>query len=173
LNIFLIGPMGAGKSTIGLLLSKELNSPFYDIDKVIEERAGANIPWIFDIEGEQGFRLREEQTIEEITQITPAIVATGGGAVISAVNRASLSSRGLVIYLKTTVEQQLERTSKDKNRPLLQADSPRQVLTALMSEREPLYDQISDITIFTDKRHPRAVAADILKKIQQKLSFSD
>lgn len=162
--------MGAGKSTIGLLLSKELNTPFYDIDKAIEERAGANIPWIFDIEGEAGFRLREEQVIEELTQLSPVIVATGGGAVMSAENRRSLSSRGMVIYLKTTVEQQLERTSKDKNRPLLQADSPRDVLTKLMKTREPLYQQICDLTIHTDRRHPRTVVSEIIKKLKSDFS---
>ncbi|MFT5707004.1 MAG: shikimate kinase [Oceanospirillaceae bacterium] len=159
--------MGAGKSTIGLLLSKELNTPFYDIDKVIEQRAGANIPWIFDIEGEEGFRLREEQVIEEVTQYSPAIVATGGGAVLSLQNRSKLSARGLVIYLKTTVEQQLERTSKDKNRPLLQAESPKKILTELMTKREPLYNQVCDLTIPTDKRHPKAVVAEIIKKIKE------
>jgi len=159
--------MGAGKSTIGLLLSKELNSPFYDIDKVIEERAGANIPWIFDIEGEQGFRLREEQTIDEITLLSSCIVATGGGAVLLKRNRINLAARGFVVYLQTTVEQQLERTAKDKNRPLLQADSPRAVLSALMEVREPLYDEVADLIIQTDKRHPRAVVTEIIKKIQE------
>ncbi len=159
--------MGAGKSTIGLLLSKELNSPFYDIDKVIEERAGANIPWIFDIEGEAGFRLREEQTIAEVTLRSPSIIATGGGAVLNAKNRENLSARGIVIYLQTTVQQQLERTAKDKNRPLLQADSPRDVLTKLMIQREPFYDQVSDFTISTDKRHPKSVVTEIVKKLQK------
>ncbi len=159
--------MGAGKSTIGLLLSKELNSPFYDIDKVIEERAGANIPWIFDIEGEAGFRLREEQTIAEVTLRSPSIIATGGGAVLNAKNRENLSARGIVIYLQTTVQQQLERTAKDKNRPLLQADSPRDVLTKLMIQREPFYDQVSDFTISTDKRHPKSVVTEIVKKLQE------
>ncbi|NRA20795.1 MAG: shikimate kinase AroK [Oceanospirillaceae bacterium] len=159
--------MGAGKSTIGLLLSKELNTPFYDIDKVIEDRAGANIPWIFDIEGEQGFRLREQQTIEDITQLSPCIIATGGGAVLNAENRAHLTARGTVVYLKTTVEQQLERTAKDKNRPLLQAQSPRKVLTSLMKEREPLYLDISDLIIHTDKRHPRAVASEIIRILEE------
>lgn len=158
--------MGAGKSTIGLLLSKELNSTFYDIDKVIEERAGANIPWIFDIEGEVGFRLREEQTIEELTLLSPTIIATGGGAVLGANNRINLAERGVVVYLKATVAQQLERTSKDKNRPLLQTTSPRKVLTDLMRVREPLYEQLSDITIFTDKRHTRSVVSEILKKLK-------
>ena len=166
MNIFLVGPMGAGKSTIGLQLSKELNSPFYDIDKVIEDRAGANIPWIFDIEGEQGFRLREEQTIDEITLIKHCIVATGGGAVLRLENRQHLAARGTVVYLKTTVEQQLERTSKDKNRPLLQADSPREILTSLMEKREPLYNEIADVIILTDKRHPRAVTAEIIKRLK-------
>ncbi|EPJ45761.1 MAG: shikimate kinase [Osedax symbiont Rs1] len=158
--------MGTGKSTIGLLLSKELNFPFYDIDKVIEERAGANIPWIFDIEGEVGFRLREQQAIAEVTLRSPSIIATGGGAVLNAKNRENLSARGMVIYLKSTVQQQLERTAKDINRPLLQADSPRDVLTTLMIQREPFYDQVSDFTISTDKRHPKSVVTEIVKKLQ-------
>lgn len=163
--------MGAGKSTIGMLLSKELNSPFYDIDKVIVERAGADIPWIFDVEGESGFRLREEQVIEELTYEQGAIIATGGGAVISEANRANLRARGTVIYLKTTVEQQLERTAKDKNRPLLQTDSPEQVLTDLMAQREPLYLQVCDLIIQTDKRHPKSVVSEILRELQRSAKF--
>jgi len=130
--------MGAGKSTIGRQLAQELDFQFYDIDKVIEERAGANIPWIFDVEGEQGFRLREQQVIAELVAEENSIIATGGGAVMREENRRVLRSQGFVIYLKTSVEQQLERTSKDKNRPLLQADDPRQVLTSLMEIRDPL-----------------------------------
>lgn len=164
--------MGAGKSTIGLLLSKELHFPFYDIDKVIEERAGANIPWIFDVEGEEGFRLREQQVIEEITQGTSMIVATGGGAVMREANRICLRNRGLVIYLKTTVDQQLERTSKDKNRPLLQTESPRKTLTALMRQRDPLYQQVCDLVIHTDKRHPRSVVAEIVKALEDSPNFT-
>jgi len=160
--------MGAGKSTIGLLLSKELHSPFFDVDKVIEERAGANIPWIFDIEGESGFRLREEQVVEEYTKLSSVVVATGGGAVLSKANREKLSQRGLVVYLKTTVEQQLERTAKDRNRPLLQTASPKDILSKLMAEREPLYLEISDLTIQTDKRHPRMVVSEIIKILRKR-----
>ncbi|MEE3112277.1 MAG: shikimate kinase, partial [Pseudomonadota bacterium] len=115
-NLFLIGPMGAGKSTIGRLLAGELSRPFYDSDHAIQDRCGADIPWIFDVEGEQGFRQREIQMIDELTQLTDVVVATGGGAVLREENRRALRDRGTVVYLMTTVEQQLKRTAKDRNR---------------------------------------------------------
>jgi shikimate kinase len=165
LNIFLVGPMGAGKSTIGRLLSQELGLDFVDVDREIEERAGANIPWIFDVEGEAGFREREEAAIDHLTQKTNLILATGGGAVLRESNRACLQSRGFVVYLKTSVDQQLERTSKDKNRPLLQADNPRKVLDELMAHRDPLYMSTCDLVIKTDRRHPRGVVSEIIKQL--------
>jgi len=113
-NLFLIGPMGAGKSTIGRLLAGELSRPFYDSDHAIQDRCGADIPWIFDVEGEQGFRQREIQMIDELTQLTDVVVATGGGAVLREENRRALRDRGTVVYLMTTVEQQLKRTAKDR-----------------------------------------------------------
>lgn len=165
MNIFLIGPMGAGKSTIGRMLSQELDLTFVDADREIEERAGADIPWIFDVEGEEGFRDREEAVVEELTLRDDQVLATGGGAVLRATNRAHLQSRGFVVYLDTSIEQQLERTSKDKNRPLLNAENPRAVLERLMLIRDPLYTQTSDFIVKTDRRHPRGVVTDIVKQL--------
>lgn len=157
--------MGAGKSTIGRLLSAELHSEFFDSDKVIEERCGANIPWIFDMEGEAGFREREEQVIDELTQMTDIVLATGGGAVLRDANRKHLSSRGTVVYLCTSVEQQLARTAKDRNRPLLQQDNPEQILRELFLQRDPLYRSIADIIIETDQRNPKWVVQELKKRL--------
>lgn len=166
-NIYLVGPMGAGKSTIGRLLSTELKLEFKDSDKEIEDRCGCNIPWIFDVEGEQGFRDREVLAIDEITQEKDVLMATGGGAVLRPENRLHLKSRGTVVYLNTSVEQQLARTAKDKNRPLLQIDNPREVLTRLMAQRDPLYQEVADITIYTDDRNPKFVVQEILKRLSE------
>ncbi|WP_327124186.1 shikimate kinase AroK [Nitrincola sp. A-D6] len=167
MNVFLVGPMGAGKSTIGRLLSHELNYTFIDSDRVIEERSGANIPWIFDVEGEQGFRDREATVIDELTQLSNCVLATGGGVVMRPENRSNLQSRGLVVYLQTSIEQQLERTAKDRNRPLLQTDNPEAVLRKLLDQRDPLYKSCADIIIRTDRRHPRAVIQEILRQLKQ------
>lgn len=165
MNIFLIGPMGAGKSTIGRMLSQELSLDFVDVDREIEERAGANIPWIFDVEGEDGFRDREEAVVDDLTLKDQQVLATGGGAVLRAANRACLQSRGFVVYLDTSVEQQLERTSKDKSRPLLNSANPQAVLEKLMLIRDPLYIQTSDLIVKTDRRHPRGVVTEIIKQL--------
>ena len=157
--------MGSGKSTIGRLLSQELNLAFIDVDRVIEDRAGANIPWIFDVEGESGFRDREENVMDELTQRNNIVLATGGGAVLRTSNREFLKKRGAVVYLKTSVDHQLERTAKDKNRPLLQAENPRAVLERLLALREPLYLETCDIIIKTDRRHPKGVVSDIIKQV--------
>lgn len=159
--------MGAGKSTIGRLLSAELKLEFKDSDKEIEDRCGCNIPWIFDVEGEIGFREREVIAIEEITLESDVLMATGGGAVLRAENRQNLSARGTVVYLKTSVEQQLARTSKDKNRPLLQIDNPKEVLTRLMAQRDPLYQEVADIIIQTDDRNPKYVVQEIVKRLEE------
>ena len=166
MNIFLIGPMGAGKSTIGRILADELNCVFYDSDKVIEERSGANIPWIFDVEGEQGFRDRETLIVDQLTQLENVVIATGGGVVSRLENRKNLMSRGVVVFLHASVEQQLARTGCDRNRPLLQNDHPGEVLQKLFSEREPLYVSCADIIIKTDKRHPRWVVKEILRQLK-------
>lgn len=161
--------MGAGKSTIGRLLSTELGLEFFDSDKVIEERCGANIPWIFDMEGEEGFREREQQVIDELTQRPNIVLATGGGVVMRELNRNHLASRGTVVYLCTAVKQQLERTAKDKNRPLLQTDNPEEVLQKLFSIRDPLYREIADIIIKTDNNSPKSVVQEIKRQIEDSL----
>ena len=165
-NIFLIGPMGAGKSTIGRLLAQQLNMEFIDSDAVIEERAGADISWIFDIEGEAGFRKREERIINELTQLQGIVLSTGGGAILSKENRNYLSARGIVIYLETTVEKQFKRTQRDKKRPLLQnSDDPRQVLEELAQIRNPLYMEIADMTLSTNEQNTKAMVNQIVDLI--------
>ncbi len=160
--------MGAGKSTIGRLLSQELKLSFVDSDKVIEERAGADIPWIFDVEGEDGFRDREANIIDQLSAEDGQVLATGGGAVMRPENRSNLQGRGTVVYLQASVEQQLERTARDKNRPLLQTENPEAVLKQLMETRHPLYLQVADIVVETDKRNPKAVVADIIGALREK-----
>ncbi len=158
--------MGAGKSTIGRLLSQELKLEFVDSDREIEQRAGADIPWIFDVEGESGFRDREEAVICSLSSKKGVVLSTGGGAVVRAANRSALQANGTVVYLETSIEQQLDRTSRDKNRPLLQTENPRSVLEELMSVRHPLYLDSADIVVVTDKRHPKAVATEIIKQLK-------
>ncbi len=162
-NIFLIGPMGAGKTTVGRMLARELKREFYDTDEVIESRTGVDIPWIFDVEGEEGFRQREMAMVDELTQKTGVVLATGGSVVIESQNRTHLAARGLVIYLKTTVDQQLERTEKDKKRPLLlQATDREAVLRDIAVNYDELYREIADHIFVTDNRSIRAVVNDIL-----------
>lgn len=161
-NIFLIGPMGAGKSTIGRQLAQMLNMDFLDSDTVIEERAGADIDWIFDLEGEEGFRKREERVINELTQSQGLVLSTGGGTVVSKDNRNALSARGIVVYLETAIDKQFERTQRDKKRPLLQTEDPYQVLVELAKVRNPLYEEIADITIQTNEQTAKVVATQII-----------
>ncbi|NLW05968.1 MAG: shikimate kinase AroK [Pseudomonadaceae bacterium] len=168
-NIFLIGSMGAGKSTLGRLLASALKRPFYDSDTVIEERCGASIPWIFDLEGEEGFREREIQAIDDLTNLKGIVLSTGGGSVIKPENRQFLKERGVVIFLRTTVEQQLLRTSKDRTRPLLQIEDPRAKLEELKKIRDPLYLATAHIVVDTDQRPPRQVMLDIKKQLIQHL----
>lgn len=164
-NLILVGPMGAGKSTIGRLLAKELRIPFKDSDKEIEQRTGADIPWIFDVEGEQGFREREQAMIAELCALDGVVIATGGGAVLREANRASLKAGGKVVYLFTSIEQQLGRTARDRNRPLLRTNDPERVLADLMAVRDPLYREIADLIIETDERPPRIVVQEILDRL--------
>ena len=165
-NIFRVGPMGAGKSTIGRQLAQLLNMDFVDTDAEIEERAGADISWIFDVEGEEGFRKREERLINELTQRQGIVLSTGGGAVLSKDNRNHLSARGIVVYLETTVEKQYQRTQRDKKRPLLQdVDYPRQVLEDLAKVRNPLYEEVADITLPTDEQSAKVMATQIIDLI--------
>lgn len=159
--------MGAGKSTIGRLLSDELGLPFIDSDKEIEDRSGANIPWIFDLEGEAGFRERESQVIDDLTGPPAKVLATGGGAILSESNRRVLSGSGYVVYLKTSVEQQLIRTAKDRNRPLLQRDDPEAVLRSLARQRNGLYESTAHLTVDTNGLSPKAVVREIISHFEQ------
>lgn len=162
-TIALVGPMGAGKSTIGRLLSERLSRPFIDSDKEIEERAGASIPWIFDIEGEKGFREREQQTLAELLAQGNMVLATGGGIVTRADNRRMLRKAAQVVYLQTSVATQLARTAMDKNRPLLQTSNPEAVLTELLGKRDPWYQDVADLTVSTDILTPEAVVDEIIR----------
>lgn len=164
-SVFLIGPMGVGKSTIGRQLANQLNLPFFDSDREIELATGADIPWIFDVEGEQGFRVREARMIDTLSQKPNIVMATGGGAILSSASRAFLHNRGTVVYLKASITQQMERTGKDKSRPLLQTSDPLAKIKELMNIREPLYRETAHITVDTSRRSPRYVVAEILKQL--------
>ena len=164
-NVFLVGPMGAGKSTIGRHLADELHLEFFDSDQEIERRSGADIAWIFDLEGEDGFRKREETIIHDLTDKQGIVLATGGGSIVSKAVRNRLSARGIVVYLQTTIDKQVARTQRDKRRPLLQNDDPESVLIALGKERNPLYEEVADYVIETDEQSARAVANQIISKI--------
>jgi shikimate kinase len=174
-NIILVGPMGAGKTTIGRLLSQSLGNEFYDSDRVIEENAGADIPWIFEKEGEDGFRRRETHALYELTNNMdkPIVLATGGGAVMREENRAILHNGGLVVYLYATVNQQLVRTSKSNHRPLLQNGNPRATLSKLFALRDPLYKEVAHIVVETDTRHPKSVAKKVWDTIEHYVKLED
>lgn len=167
-RVVLVGPMGAGKSTIGRMLAKELGYRFLDSDRIIEERCGANIPWIFDVEGEDGFRLRETAMLDELSREDGTVLATGGGAIMRPENRPILKRDATVVYLKTSIEQQVERTRKDRNRPLLQNDDPESVLRKLFSIRDPLYSSLADIIMFTDRKSPRLVVRQLVNRLNPK-----
>mgnify|MGYP005851651477 CR=1 FL=1 len=169
-RVVLVGPMGAGKSTIGRMLAKELGYRFVDSDRIIEQRCGADIPWIFDVEGEDGFRQRETAMLRELADETKTVLATGGGAVMREENHASLKRNAVVIYLKTSIEQQVERTRKDRNRPLLQNDDPEAVLRRLFALRDPIYSTLADIVMFTDRKSPRLVVRQLVNKMNPKPS---
>ncbi len=167
-NIFLVGPMGAGKTTIGKQLAQLLHLEFIDTDQEIESRTGAPIDWIFDIEGEDGFRAREKEIIAELSQRQGIVLATGGGAVVTPENRTFLAGRGIVVYLETSIEQQLERTRKDKRRPLLQnTDDPEATLIALHKERDAQYREIADVVVATNENSIKSVANKIANQINE------
>jgi shikimate kinase len=167
-SLFLTGPMGAGKSTIGRQLSRQLKMAFFDSDREIERRTGVDIPLIFELEGEPGFRKRERLIIDELTSLPNIVLATGGGAILDPDNRRHLSGRGVVIYLHASVNQQLARTKHDRNRPLLQTDDPRQRLEDLMRVRDPLYREIANLVIETDGKRVMAVVNQIIRKLNLK-----
>jgi shikimate kinase len=165
-NIFLVGPMGAGKSTIGRQLAQSLGYEFQDSDQEIQRRTGVDIPTIFEFEGEEGFRNRERQVVEELAQQDGIVLATGGGVVLSPENRQQLAARGFVIYLHCSPEQQYARTARDRNRPLLDTDDPQQRLRELMAEREPIYRQVADMVVSTERRGTSSVVKEIRRRLE-------
>ncbi len=171
-NIFLIGPMGAGKTTIGRQLAQVLHKTFVDVDHEIAQRTGVSIPTIFDIEGEAGFRGREAQALAELTRGHDLVLATGGGAILREENRAALREHGTVVYLRADLETLFERTRRDRNRPLLQTDDPRGKIQALLAEREPLYLGLADIVVETGQRPPASVARDVLQALKQQATHA-
>ena len=169
-NIFLIGPMGSGKTAVGRHLARLFHFTFHDSDADIEAKTGVDIPFIFEKEGEAGFRIRETESIDRLTRLESIVLATGGGAVIDPANRAALAERGVVVYLVTSVNQQIERTRHARHRPLLHDTDPEQRLKELMGRRAMLYAEIADLTITTDGRRVQLVAEEIhqeLRKTQQ------
>ena len=164
-NLFLVGPMGAGKSAVGRQLAKMLHLSFVDSDDEIESRTGVDIPFIFEKEGEEGFRKREAKVIDELSARDGIVLATGGGAVINPQNRNFLGARGFVVYLFTSVDQQVARTQHGRERPMLANGDSRQILEDLMEFRDPLYREIADLTVETDGRRVKAVANEILDKL--------
>jgi shikimate kinase len=166
-NIILVGLMAVGKSTVGRMLAQTLGMEFYDSDQEIESRAGAPVGWIFDVEGESGFREREHQVLDELTARSGVVLATGGGAVLSPCNRTLLAARGIVVHLDSPLERLVERTRRDRKRPLLQQGDPRRTLARLHSEREPLYREIADYRFVTDRQGPRVLVREIEKRLRE------
>jgi shikimate kinase len=160
-SIFLVGPMGSGKSAVGKQLARQLGYRFIDSDTVIEQRTGVDIPYIFDREGETGFRAREREVVADLTLQDSIVLATGGGAVLADENRALLSHRGIVVYLHTSVDRQAERTQHSRQRPLLNTADRRAKLAQLMQIREPLYRGVAQLVVATDGRRVKDVAAEI------------
>ena len=164
-SVFLVGPMGSGKSAVGRQLARALNLPFHDSDAEVERRTGVDIPFIFEKEGEAGFRQREHETLEVLTAMKQIVLATGGGAVLLPENRRMLAERGRVVYLKTSIAQQVERVRQGRSRPLLSKVDPAVKLGELMELRALLYAEIADVTVTTDNRKVRNVADDILREL--------
>jgi shikimate kinase len=163
-NIYLVGLMGAGKTTIGRQLAKALKLPFYDSDKAIEESTGVDIPTIFEFEGEEGFRDREQKMLQQLTKMDGIVLATGGGAILREENRKLLKENGFIVYLQCSVDRILERTRRDAQRPLLNTDNPRERIEALFTQREPLYLSCADYKIDTGVLQSKVVVSQILEE---------
>ena len=165
MNVFLVGPMGSGKSAVGRQLARRLGLDFVDSDDEIEARTGVDIPYIFEREGEAGFRHREAEVIDELSQRDNVLIATGGGAVLDPASRARLRERGRVVYLRTSVDQQLARTRRSETRPLLNNPDPRGTLAGLLAVRAPLYAEVAEITVDTDGRKVKSVVEQICRHL--------
>ncbi|MCK5869295.1 shikimate kinase [Methylococcaceae bacterium HT1] len=169
-NIYLIGLMGAGKTTVGRLLAKSLAVPFYDSDKAIEDITGVDIATIFEFEGEKGFRVRENKMINELTELEDIVLATGGGVILNADNRQRLQENGFVVYLQCSVDRILDRTSRNTQRPLLNVDSPREKIQSILDERESLYLSCADFVIDSGQIQSKAAVKEILKEYMSKVN---
>lgn len=167
-NLFLVGPMGAGKSAIGRQLARRLKRPFRDSDKEIERRTGVDIRTIFEYEGEPGFRARESAMLDELTRESGIVLATGGGAVVLAQNREWLKNRGATIYLRTSVETQFGRTARDRRRPLLHTENPRARLEELFKERDPLYREVAKYAFETDHQKAASIVGAIIRTLRER-----
>ena len=166
MNIFIVGPMGSGKTTVGKIVASELFHEFHDTDATIEKKTGVTIDWIFDIEGEKGFRKRETLILKDLVSSNSIVLATVGGIVIEAENRELLASRGTVFYLHTPLETQISRTAKDKDRPLLKDQDPEKVLTELQESRQSFYEEVADHIINTENKSGTDVANEIVKLVK-------
>jgi len=172
-NIFLVGPMGSGKTTIGRRVAKKLGMEFFDCDAEIEKHTGASVNLIFDIEGEEGFRERESRLLEQLAVKQNAVIATGGGAVLDAANRDLIGNSGLVVWLQTSVDQQLRRLENDRQRPLLQAADRRSKLEALARQRDPLYAEVADLVVKSCKRSSASMAMELSTLLLEHLERAD
>ncbi|MEE4185978.1 MAG: shikimate kinase AroK [Gammaproteobacteria bacterium] len=166
-NIYLVGPMGSGKSAVGRRVAKLMGMAFRDNDEEIEQRTGVDIPLIFEKEGEAGFRRREAAVLADMVRESGIVLATGGGTPMNPDSRSLLAAGGRVVYLYTSVAEQVRRTSRTRHRPLLDVDDPEEVLTRLFAERDPVYRQLADVVVATDGRHVNTVARDIVAQLKQ------
>lgn len=172
-NIFLVGMMGAGKTTVGKLLAKQMHKSFIDCDDEIRRRTGVSIAHIFDVEGEAGFRKRETAVIKDLTAQDNLVLATGGGAVVSEENRDYLAGNGIVVYLKSSVHDLWQRTRHDRSRPLLQTDDPLERLKVLHQERDPLYTAIADVTLHSGKQSAHHMAIKLQQELEHLFDMPD
>ena len=167
-NIFIIGPMGAGKSTIGLQIARKLKREFHDTDRVLEERMGVDVSWLFDVEGEEGFRKRETKLLKELALLNDVVISTGGEIILLPENREILQTHGHVIHLTTDLKKQIERTARNKyKRPTLRGDDSKERIKCFSQEREPLYEEIAEVTFLSNSRNVSQIVKKVLAHIKK------